>query len=135
MNKKIHLYLIVALVIVLFDAAASVASRVLQFDYTNLMWVSWGLYIAIGFLGCLHFDLMSGVSAGFIAGLSDSTVGWVLSSVIGPYLPFAPRSYSIALILVAIAIVCVMGTFFGLIGALSCKLFKRIRRRGQFADA
>ena len=134
MNRKLQFYFIVALVIVLFDGAGSVGSRVLQFDYTNLMWVSWGIYIAVGFLGCKRFDLMSGVGAGLITGLADSTVGWGLSAAIGPYLPSAHHPYPVALILIAMIIVCILSTFFALIGALSCKVLK-IRRRGQFSDA
>jgi hypothetical protein len=132
MKKRIQFYLVVACVIVLFDLIGSVMSRTLVFDYTKLGWVSWGLYFAAGYFGCKYFDLLSGVVAGLVAGLSDSTVGWAVSSAIGPYIPFTQPPYTLLLILIVVIIVSSKSTFLGLIGALFCKI---IKRSGRFADA
>jgi hypothetical protein len=128
MKKRILFYLIVAGVIVLFDLVASVISRRLEFDYTKLAWVSWGLYFAAGYFGCRYFDLISGVVAGLVAGLSDSTLGWAVSSAVGAYIPFTQPEYSPLLVLIVIIIISVKSTFLGLLGAL---LGTAIKRRGR----
>ena len=115
----------VASVIVLFDLIASVASRTLEFDYTKLGWLSLGLYFAAGYFGCKYFNFLSGVLAGLVAGLSDSTIGWAVSSAIGPYIPFTPPQYTPLVILIVVMFISAMSTFLGLIGALLCKITKR----------
>lgn len=124
MKKRIQFYLIVTSVIVLFDLAASIISRTIEFDYTTFGWGSWGLYFAAGYFGCKYFDFLSGAVAGFVAGLSDSTVGWAVSSAIGPYIPSDQPPYTVLLIVVVVTIVSAKRTFLGLIGALFCKIFK-----------
>jgi hypothetical protein len=132
MKKRIQFGLIVIGVIVLFDAVASVVSRNLQFDYSKLFWASFLLYLAAGYFGCKYFDFLTGIAGGFVAGLADSTVGWFVSSVIGPYFSTAQPPYGALIISFTVIIVSVLGTFFGLIGALVCKITKRSSR---FADA
>jgi hypothetical protein len=41
--------LVTIVVIVGFDAVASLASSILQFDYTSLVWVSLVIYLAAGY--------------------------------------------------------------------------------------
>jgi hypothetical protein len=132
MKRRIQCYLIVGSVIVVFDAVASTASRTLQVDYTKLGWVSYILYIAAGYFGCKYFDLLSGIAAGFVAGLSDSTIGWLLSSAIEPHIPFAQPQYTPLIVSVVIIMVSIVGTFFGLVGSL---LFRILRRGSRSADA
>jgi len=132
MKKRIQFGLIIVSVIVLFDALASVLSRTLQIDYIKLFWVSFLLYLAAGYLGCKYFDFLTGLGCGFIAGLTDSTLGWIVSSAIGPYTSTAELRYGPVIILFTIAIVSVLGAFFGLIGALVSKI---IGRGARFADA
>jgi hypothetical protein len=67
-----------------------------------------------------------------VAGLIDSTVGWLVSSAIGPYTSTAQLRYGPVVILFTVIIVSVLGGVFGLIGALVCKI---IRRNTRFADA
>src|SRR6266480_4736306 len=132
MKKRIQFGLIIVSVIVLFDALASVLSRTLQIDYIKLFWVSFLLYLAAGYLGCKYFDFLTGLGGGFIAGLTDSTLGWIVSSAIGPYTSTVELRYGPVIILFTIAIVSVLGAFFGLIGALVSKI---IARGARFADA
>jgi len=128
MRKRIQFYLIVASVIVLVDLVASLLSRTFEFDYTNLVWVSRGLYFAAGYFGCKYFDLLSGVVAALGAGLADSTVGWAVSTLVGPYLPFTQPTYTLLLISIVVIIVSAKSTFFGFMGALLCKMMKRSSR-------
>lgn len=118
----------IACVVVLFDTSASFASRAARFNYTNLFLVSWALYVASGYFGYKYLNLLTGIAGGLVAGLTDSTIGWGVSSLIGPYLPFAqPGRYPPALIAIAIVIVTATGGFFGFVGVLLYEITKRIR--------
>jgi Na+/proline symporter len=128
MRSKVQFLVCVVGFILLFDAVASFASRSLRFDYTSLAWVSWCLYVLFGFLGCRYHGFAGGVMAGIVAGITDSTVGWLLELTIKPYVPFKPPPYSLPLILITIIIVSFQGLFFGLIGALLGLLFKKVRK-------
>ena len=131
MKQRIKFYLTVAVIIVMFDAVASAASRTLVVDYTKLAWVSYIFYVAVGYLGCKSFDLLSGVVAGFVAGLFDSTLGWLLSSTIGPFIPFAQPHYTPLLIFFVIIMVSVEGALFGFVGALLSKIVNRGNQSGD----
>jgi hypothetical protein len=128
MKKRIQFGLIVVGVIVLFDALASVLSRTLQIDYAKLFWLSFLLYLAPGYFGCKCFDFLTGLGGGFFAGLTDSTVGWFVSSAIGPYISTAQQQYGAVVIVFTVITVSVLGAFFGLIGALVCKIIGRVAR-------
>jgi hypothetical protein len=132
MKKRIQFGLIIVAAIVLFDALASVLSRTLQIDYAKLFWISFLLYLAAGYFGCKYFDLLTGLGGGFVAGLTDSTVGWLVSSAIGPYTSTAKQQYGLVIILFTVIIVSVLGAFFGLIGAFVRKI---VGRGTRFADA
>jgi len=132
MKKRIKFYLIVAGIIVVFDAIAAGASRTVQVDYAKFVWGSYILYVAANYFGCKHFDLPSGIVAGFVAGLSDSTVGWLLSSALQPYIPFAQPKYTPLIVCVVITTVSLMAACFGLVGSL---LFKIVKRTSRLADA
>jgi uncharacterized oligopeptide transporter (OPT) family protein len=126
MKNKIQYYLLVVTTIVIFDVIASFASKILEFDYTALIWVSLCLYALAGFFGCKNFDFICGVIAGLIAGLSDSTLGWAISSVIQPHIPFDQPSYTFPLIAEMVITVSITGAFFGLIGSIVCYIIRRI---------
>jgi hypothetical protein len=128
MEKRIQFYLIVAAVIVVFDLVASVISKTFEIDYVKLGWISWGLYFLAGYLACKYFDLPSGIIAGLVAGLADSTVGWLISWSVHPYMPFAQPQYTVPLIIVIVAFVAATGMFTGLLGALLFKIVQRISR-------
>jgi hypothetical protein len=132
MKKRIQFALVVVGAILLFDASASGLSRTLQIDYVKLFWVSFSLYFAAGYFGCRYFDLLTGLGGGFVAGLTDSTVGWLVSSVIGPYTSTPQPQYVVATVLFTVILVSVLGAFVGLIGALVSKI---IGRGARFADA
>lgn len=125
MWKRIQFYLIVAGVIVIFDAVASAVSRTLVIDYTKLGLVSYILYVAVGYFACKSFDLLSGIAGGFVAGLCDSTIGWFLSSAIGPFIPFAQPKYTPLLVSIVIIIVSLGGALCGFVGGLLYKLVNR----------
>lgn len=125
MKKYLQFYAAVVVTVVLFDVTASLASRLLVFDYTKLFWASWCIYFLAGFVGGKRLGFIGGISAGLVAGFADSTVGWFLSTAIGPYIPRRLPEFGILVVAVTVVIVSALGAFFGLIGATLAKLLKR----------
>ena len=132
LNKRIQFCLIVAGIIVVFDAVAGAVSKAFLLDYTKMTLINYVLYLAAGFLGRKSFDLPTGVSAAFIAGLADATVGWYLSSVIEPFVPFAQPNYSAVLVFLVIIVISGAAAFLGYLGA---SLYQLLDRSGPPADA
>jgi hypothetical protein len=104
---------------VLFDVVGSLASRTLKFDYASLVWMSWGLYAAAGYLGFAFGRLPGGAIAGLVAGVADATIGWSFSTVIGPYIRSGHQQLTIFSVCAVIVMVAMVGAFFGLLGALT----------------
>jgi len=128
MKKHLKFYVTVILAVTLFDFIASLASRTFVFDYTKLFWTSWCIYFTAGFIGCRRLGFIGGITSGLVAGFGDATLGWFLSTVVGPYLPNRPQQpYGIVLIGITIVIVSMLGAFFGLLGASLAKLLNRGR--------
>lgn len=126
MKKHFRFYLAVILAIALFDVIGSLASRIFVFDYTKLVLASWCFYFIAGFVGCKR--LVGGIIAGLVAGFGNATLGWFLSTAIGPYLPNHPQEQlGIVIVGITIVIVSMLGTFFGLFGAAFFKLLNRGR--------
>jgi hypothetical protein len=117
MNKKARFYLSVFCAITLFDVVASCASKLMMFDYTNLVPLSWLLYFAAGYFGCKYHGFLGGVLAGLVAGVADSTAGWVASSAIGPYVPVVRSQHTFLAVAFVVAVVSITGIIFGSIGA------------------
>ena len=119
--------LFAVLAIVSFDGLASFISRITQFEYTRLMWVSFLIYVLVGYWGAYRRGFVYGMALGAVAGLTDSTLGWFVSRMIGPFLQTpAP---SLGPVLVAIVIIIVTGSafVFGSLGAGLCKLLGQTR--------
>lgn len=119
----------VVITIVIFDVIASFASKIMEFEYTSLAWVSLFLYTFAGFFGCKYFNFSTGVIAGLIAGFTDSTLGWALSSIIKPHLSLDQTPYTFSIIAEIIITVSITGIIFGLIGSAICYVFKQKYKR------
>jgi hypothetical protein len=115
--------LVTIAVIVGFDAVASLASRILQFDYTNLVWVSLVIYLAAGYWGAHRRGFLFGLLLGSLAGLADSTIGWWLSTWIRPFSRTGIPPLGLSLQLIVLITVTALGFVFGLVGAGLCKIF------------
>jgi hypothetical protein len=101
----------------------SAASRTFGIPYTSGIAGSYLIYAAAGFFGArAGGGLWMGVVAGGAAGLTDATLGWLISWVIGPGRP--PDDVRTA---GSVAGVVVFVTFFaaavGFVGALVARLF------------
>jgi hypothetical protein len=81
-KSKLQLFIFSAYVIIIFDAVGSLSSRWMHFDYGQLMSVSFCLYMGCGYLGFQFQSFRGALQAGLMAGLVDSTIGWMISSAI-----------------------------------------------------
>jgi len=119
--------LVTLVFIVGFDAVASFLSRILRFEYTKLMWLSFLIYVAIGFWGAFRQGFAYGMLLGTVAGLTDSTLGWIVSRVIGPFLQTPVPSFGPGLVAIVIVIVTASAFALGSLGAALCVLLKQTR--------
>jgi len=119
--------LITLLVIVGFDAIASLLSRSFQFEYANFVWLSFLIYVALGFWGAFRQGFVYGMLLGAIAGFVDGTFGWFVSRMIGPFIQPKLPSLGLVLVVVTIATVTVLALAFGFLGAVACKLLGQTR--------
>ena len=129
LKNKLQFYLIITGVIILFDVAASFSSKSFEFDYTSLSGISLCLYFIFGYLGCKFYGISGGILAGLVAGFADSTIGWLLSSLVGAYLPFEQPDYTFPLIVEIIFIVTLGAIIFGLFGAVCQTGISKLRNR------
>jgi hypothetical protein len=127
MKNKTQLFISVASVIVVFDVVGSFASRLLHFDYGSLTWVTFCLYMALGYLGFQYRQLLGGFLAGLMAGLADSTAGWALSVAIHPYIQPSQTRPTVFTVSATIIFVTLVGGFFGFTGAIIAKGFSLMR--------
>ena len=117
-RSRTQFYVVIVCTIVFLDVAGSVASRVMHFDYTNLVWVSWGAYASTGYLGFSFGRLVGGAVAGLVAGMADGTIGWLLSTIIKPQVPSTHHELTVLSVCLVIATVALLGAFLGFLGAL-----------------
>jgi len=126
MSFKIKV-LITFLLVIAFDAIASLLSRLLQFDYTNFVWISFLIYVAVGFWGAFRQGFGYGMILGAIAGLTESTIGWYISRMIGPFIHHKMPPLNPIVIVITIVLVTLTALGFGSVGAALCKLSGRTR--------
>jgi hypothetical protein len=119
MNALVRVALLSATTVLIFDAVAATASRVFGFPYTSVVLGSYLIYLGAGYFGA---RAGRGVGAGILtaaaAGLADSTLGWLLSAVIGPGRPPAELAVNPGAVAAVVVLVPMLAGAIGLPGAL-----------------
>jgi thiamine transporter ThiT len=105
-----------------FDVIASLASRVLQFEYISLVLVSLLIYLVAGYWGAHRQGFLFGILLGVLAGLTDATLGWWLSTMIRPFSNMPVASLSLSLQLIILIVVTPLALGFALVGAGICRI-------------
>ncbi len=113
--------------IVSFDAIGSTLSRLFQFDYGDFIWGSFLLYVFVGYWGAYRRGFIYGILLGGVTGLAESTLGWYVSTAIGPFTRRDPPNSTLSEILIAIIFVSAIGIVLGLLGAGICKILGQIK--------
>ena len=130
-GMPIKLLAVVAAVMVAYDAVASAVSRVAGLEYSYFMFGSLLLCGLIGFFVSWRTSFIWGIVAGFVAGLAESTLGWAVSTWIGPTTKAAPESITTDLILFTIFVVMMSSAFFAAVGSGVAELIKRSGVRSE----
>lgn len=117
MNPYARVLLLTGAAVLSYDGLVALASRQLGFDYGSGVLGSLLIYAAGGFFGVRARDTTrSGVLAGGFAGLVDSTLGWLLSTAIGPRIPQIETSPPD--VFVAVLMVTLLGAVCGFAGGM-----------------
>jgi len=76
--------LVSSLIVIAFDSLGAVAARHWGFPYTRLGIGSLIIYGVAGYMAARASTIRGGVLAAAFVGLVDATIGWIVSSIIGP---------------------------------------------------
>ena len=125
MQKKLMDLALVAIVIVVYDAMASVASRALNVNYIYFAGGSILLYLLAAFLVSWRHGFFMGVLAGFLIGFADSTAGLAVFLWLGPEEFKDAMRVDLISIFVVVAFVTVEAGIIGLIASGAASMIKR----------
>jgi hypothetical protein len=117
--------LIMTIAVAGFDAGASVLSRSFRYEYSGLIWTSFLIYLAAGYLGGRRRGIKCGMLLGSMAGFIDSTIGWFIWRMIGPFTEMTIPTLTLPMIVMVVFTTTTIGLVFGLIGAGLWKVFGR----------
>jgi hypothetical protein len=90
MTPWIKVALIGSFAVIVFDVAASIASRAFSFPYTKASIGSFAIYFAVGYFAARATDqsrVWAALLADVFVGFTDGTIGWAVSFLIGPGRP------------------------------------------------
>ena len=111
-------------VLILFDLIASLLSRYAHIPYASFTLGSFAIYVVAGFLAARRFRFAAAPLVGTVAGLSEATVGWAVSWVIGPGRPSASAAGFVS-ILFAGVVVTAVATGLGALGGVGAVLMSK----------
>jgi hypothetical protein len=114
--------LFAALLVVGFDAVASLFSRSSHFEYTRFVWVSFLIYVLVGYWGAYRTGFVYGMLLGMFAGFIEATIGWYVSRMIGPFVQNDIPALNPLIVAVAIVIATATAFLFGSVGAGLCTI-------------
>jgi len=119
--KQAQLIFVFGLVVVLvYDAAAAFVSEATDVGYGWFSFGSFFIYALFGYLVGRTSKWWVGAVIGVFLGFLDSTVGWIISSYIGPGQP--PVEINAVLTGIVIAFVSILAGMIGLIGGAVSRL-------------
>jgi hypothetical protein len=119
-----------SLVVIAFDGLGALAARQWEFPYTRLGIGSLIIYGVAGYLAAHASTIRGGVLAAASVGLVDATVGWTVSSLIGPGRLRSENGSLINIGIVILFVVCLaagVGLIAGFVGYLGQRSWSRQR--------
>jgi len=82
--ELLKVILVFGLIVIAFDGIWATIAKAGGYTYANGIWCSWLIYILAGVVAYQNENPLYGLISGmFVAGI-DATIGWWVSSVIGP---------------------------------------------------
>lgn len=64
------------------DAIGAIASRRMNFSFSYFSFITFGIYIFVGYIGAKLIDTTAGVTFAGLTALYDSVIGWKISSAL-----------------------------------------------------
>jgi hypothetical protein len=129
MNPLARVALLSVTTVLIFDAVAATASRVFGFPYTAAVLGSYLIYLGAGYFGA---RVGRGVGVGILtaaaAGLADSTLGWLLSAIIGPGQLPAELAGDPGAVAAVVVLVPILASAIGLVGAVAAHMTRPRQR-------
>lgn len=124
--KKEHKTLLIGLVAVgLLDTFGSIASRLLDFNYSLLSFVSFIIYGATCFLAVKATNFKTGIIYGVILGFFDSTIGLKISMLLDANTGDYKFEITTAVWVFMVIYMMAFGALTGLIGGGLARLLKK----------
>lgn len=123
-NRKI---LITIFAVAGFYVVASMLSRSFRYKYSSLIWISFIIYLAAGYFGGRRRGIKCGMLLGSLAGFIDSTIGWFISRMVGPFTEMSIPTPTLAVMVAVTVTTTAIGFVFGMIGAGLWKAFGQTR--------
>jgi hypothetical protein len=112
-----HKLLITIIAVAGFYAVASILSTNFRYEYSRLIWTSFIIYLAAGYFGGRRSGIKCGMLLGSMAGFIDSTIGWFVSRMVGPFTEMTISRLSLPTIVMVVFTTTTIGFVFGMIGA------------------
>jgi hypothetical protein len=109
--------LIMTLAVAGFDVVTSVLSKNFRYEYSKLIWTSFLIYLVAGYLGGRRRGIKCGMLLGSLAGFIDSTIGWFILRMIGPFTEMTIPTLTLPTIVMVVVTTTTIGFVFGMIGA------------------
>jgi ribose/xylose/arabinose/galactoside ABC-type transport system permease subunit len=131
MKKEYKILLIGLVAVGLLDTFGSVASRLLDFNYSFLSPVSFLIYGTTAFLVTRNRDLKVGVLFGAILGFFDSTIGLKISILLDANTGDSAIELTTVLWVVTAILMTGLGALVGLIGGVLARIVKKKSRNAQ----
>ena len=117
MKKLLPELLLGCALITLIDIVGSIASKQVNFNYSNLSPISFIIYTVISFLIAKRSDRKSAIVSGGFLGLFDATVGLKLSMALQANTgDFDMSSITLPVYLGTVIFMILIGSLFGLLG-------------------
>ena len=127
MKKKYKYLLIACLAILLVDALGSIASRQLNFNYTNIWLASIAAYAILGFMLAKNESLLMTTWLTALLGIFDATIGWKISILLNANTGNLNNHPSLSVWAITVVFVFVYGAIIGLISGGFAKLLAKRR--------
>ena len=131
MKKHIKILLIGIVAITLLDSIGSIASRKLDFDYSNLFYISYAIFAIIAFVSTRVKNLKIGILHAAILGLYDATVGWKISMLLDANTAGTNNQLSIGIWIGVCIMMILVASIIGLFAGALALFTKRNTRTQQ----
>lgn len=116
MKKALPTILIGVIAITLFDILGSIASRQMNFNYSYLGAISFGIYIITAFIIAKRTNKKTAIISTGLLGFYDATIGWKLSMLLQANTGDRKVDITPTVLIITIILVTLYGAIIGLLG-------------------